>query len=54
MVSIFQRKGNLENFLYKYLTCMEPIKSIIMQTINTDISIHCRTPFTDAPHSLTV
>ena len=40
--------------LYKYLTCIELIKSIIMHTRNTNIPIHCSTPFTDAPHSLTV
>ena len=43
-----------EIVLYEYLTCIEPIKSIVMHTRKANIPIHCRTPFTDAPHSVTV
>ena len=37
-----------ESFIYKYLTCIVPIKSIIVHARNTNIPIYCRTPFTDA------
>ena len=55
MVRIFQKKDiRGVSFIYKYLTCIVPIKRIIMHARNTNIPIHGRTPFTDAPHPLTV
>ena len=32
-----------ESFLYKYSTCIELIKNMIVHTRNTNIPIHCRT-----------
>ena len=52
MVRSFPKKRKIrgESFLYKYLTCIAPIKSTIMHTRSTNIPIHCRAPLMHPIH----